>query len=290
MINLVHLNTYRHLIEVKSFTGTAIKLNMTQPGVSQHVRWLEEYFGEKLIQTVGKKFEVTPKGHDVYLYAVKIFNEHETFKRSLKVDEPTSGFCRISSPGGIGIGLYSKLLKVNQKHPNLSVQFHYAPNKSIENDLIEDKLDLGFMTIPPQSKMLNFKRIGEEKLLLILPKTFKCKTYADLESLGFINHPDGRDMLEKVFSLNFPEEYKSFEGIKISGGSNQIGRILEPVALGLGFTVLPHFAFDAFRDKARLSTYPLKRKVVNDVYLVKKRHRILPARFDFLIKELSLNS
>jgi len=286
IFNLVHLNTFRHLLEVKSFTKTAVKLNMTQPGVSQHMRALEDYFGEKLIETIGKKFEVTSKGQEVYRYAIQLFDEHEKFKIGLKNDDPRSGKCRISSPGSIGIGFYGQLLKINKQNPNLSIQFHYAPNRTIENELIEDKLDIGFMTALPHSKMLDNNKIGEEKLLLIIPKSQKCSTFDQINSLGFINHPDGKDMLEKVFSLNFATDYKSFDDIKISGGSNQIERILEPVAMGLGYTVLPHFVYEAFKDKSKIRCYSLNKKVFNEIYFVKKKHRNLPARFNYLCKEL----
>lgn len=177
--------------------------------------------------------------------------------------------------------------RINKANPELSIQFHYAPNKSIVADLLESKLDLGFLTIPPDIKLLETHKIGSEKLLVIIPKKSKVKFYEDLIKLGFINHPDGKEMLEKVFFFNFASQYKNFETIRISGGNNQIGRILEPVSMGFGFTILPHFAYDAFKDKNKLTVFPLKKLVTNDIYIVYKKHRILPARFKFIVQELT---
>src|SRR5690349_13516467 len=50
MINPSFLKTFVTLVETRSFTRTATRLGMTQPGVSQHLRWLEEYFGATLIE------------------------------------------------------------------------------------------------------------------------------------------------------------------------------------------------------------------------------------------------
>ncbi len=59
MLNPSFLKTFIALVETKSFTKTAEILHMTQPGVSQHVKWMEDYFGEPLIVREGKKFELT---------------------------------------------------------------------------------------------------------------------------------------------------------------------------------------------------------------------------------------
>ncbi len=42
MINPLWLNTFRTLVKVGHFTQTAEKLYMTQPGVSQHIKKLEQ--------------------------------------------------------------------------------------------------------------------------------------------------------------------------------------------------------------------------------------------------------
>lgn len=287
MLNLTYLATFRHLVEIKSFTRTAQKLAMTQPGVSQHLRALEQYFGDKLIQNSGKKFVVTDKGMEVYNYALHLFKQHESFKQAFKTDDPYTGTCRMASPGAMGIGLYHQLLKINSSYPDLRIHFNYAPNRSIELDLLDDKLDMGFMTVNPISDALETKLLGSEKLLIITPKKKAPKNFKELMELGFINHPDGQDMVNKVFTKNFKSEYKGFEDLKLRGGNNQIGRILEPVSLGLGFTVLPHFAYEAFADKKALSLFPHKLAAQNDIFMVKKRFKGLPSRFDMILQRLS---
>ena len=42
MINPLWLNTFKILVDVGHFTQTAEKLYMTQPGVSQHIKKLEQ--------------------------------------------------------------------------------------------------------------------------------------------------------------------------------------------------------------------------------------------------------
>lgn len=286
------LKVFINLVEVQSFTLTARKLGMTQPGVSQHVRALENYFGGDLLSRFGKKFELTPRGGQVYLYARDFFTSHEKFRQSLNVEDPYEGLCRMASPGAFGIGLYSFLLDLNKKYPKLAINFHYAPNKTIERELLSGELDLGFMSIKPKDDLLSSKEVSKERLLVLIPKSKKKSTLnkieglEDLMALGFINHPDGQGMLEKVFSKNFPKQFTGFEKIKISGGHNQIGRILEPVALGLGFTVLPHFAYESFPMKDAVSVFKLETEVTNSIYMVSKKYKELPARVKFVGNEV----
>lgn len=51
----IKLKTFYSLVKTKNMTLTAKMLNMTQPGVSKHIKFLEEKLDTKLIDIVGKK-------------------------------------------------------------------------------------------------------------------------------------------------------------------------------------------------------------------------------------------
>ncbi|WP_260847496.1 LysR family transcriptional regulator [Shewanella algae] len=69
MINPNWLKTFKTLIDTGHFTKTADVLFMTQPGVSQQIRKLEESCGHALIRRINKTFEITEQGKLVYEYA-----------------------------------------------------------------------------------------------------------------------------------------------------------------------------------------------------------------------------
>ena len=60
MINQQWLHTFLTLVEVGHFTKTAEKLYMTQPGVSQHIKKLEELVEVPLLNRIGKRFWADP--------------------------------------------------------------------------------------------------------------------------------------------------------------------------------------------------------------------------------------
>lgn len=56
------LQTFLTLCETRNYTKTAQKLNMTQPAVSQHIQYLENYYQVVLISEKGKNFSLTEEG------------------------------------------------------------------------------------------------------------------------------------------------------------------------------------------------------------------------------------
>ena len=66
MLNALWLETFATLAETGHFTRAAARLNMTQPGVSQHLRKLEAQIGRPLLSRQGKGFTLTPAGEAVF--------------------------------------------------------------------------------------------------------------------------------------------------------------------------------------------------------------------------------
>jgi DNA-binding transcriptional LysR family regulator len=62
------LQTFLTLCETCNYTKTAEKLNMTQPAVSQHIQYLENYYQVALIAEKGKNFSLTEEGKALEQY------------------------------------------------------------------------------------------------------------------------------------------------------------------------------------------------------------------------------
>lgn len=285
MINPAFLKTFISLVETKSFTGTATKLHMTQPGVSQHIKWLEDYFAVPLIRRDGKNFDLTDQGIKVLAYGKALFADHDAFKDGLGTDDPHRGLCRFASPGGFGIKMYTFLLALNKKYPDLVMSYPYAPNPTVVKDVLEDRIDIGFVTRKPDDPTLHIEHFDDEKLCLIVPAKFSDFSFDGLMKLGFINHPDGFHHASRLLQENFPKEFRGMNEFPIRGFTNQITRIPEPVSAGLGFATLPYEAYLAYSGKPQPRLFPLKKQVTDAVYKISKKRKVLPQRFEFILNE-----
>ncbi|KZX57443.1 LysR family transcriptional regulator [Vibrio sp. HI00D65] len=293
MINPLWLNTFKILVDVGHFTQTAEKLYMTQPGVSQHIKKLEQACDCELLSRENKSFELTEQGRIVYRYALKLEKDQEDLFESLSFDNPYSGQCHLSCSGSLSLRLYPKLLELQQQHPDLSINLEAAPNRKILNDLLQGTTDVGIVRHLPNNRYYQSQVIGKEALCLIVHHR-----HADLEitpktlhEIGLIAHPDSAHYLSLYFDLCGDNELANININEIpkSGYINQLHQILLPVSKGLGFTVLPAGAVEHFAERDKLHVVPPKKEVEEMLYLVQKRNRKLPHRYNTVIDLIKQN-
>ncbi|WP_295894349.1 LysR family transcriptional regulator [uncultured Vibrio sp.] len=284
MLNPLWLNTFKTLVDIGHFTQTAEKLYMTQPGVSQHIKKLEAACDHSLIKREGKSFELTEQGRIVYQHALKLELEDAQLKEKLNFDNPYSGDCKIACSGSLALVLYPELLRLQQEHTALSIHVEAAPNHKILNDLQSGSIDLGLVTHVPNSGLFQSKVIGNEELCLVLPKRYESTpiTPSLLIECGLIAHPDITHYLSLYLDLCGDSELSkiNLDELPRSGYINQLSQILLPVTMGVGFTVIPRGAIESFPNKEALYIAPTKQPVHETLYIVHKRHRKLPARYD----------
>ncbi|GGB56490.1 LysR family transcriptional regulator [Henriciella pelagia] len=284
MLNATWLETFAVLCETGHFTRTAQRLGMTQPGVSQHVRKLEEQVGHPLISKQGKHFWPTPVGESVFALGLARRAEEERFRKSIEVDDPDSGEVKIACSGGFAMSLYPHLLPVMQAAPNLAIHVEAAPQKSIRAGILEGRFDLGVLASDPDHPRLTARLIGREELCVVLPID-AASARLDFEALdarGFIAHPDGFAYADALFSLNFPDEFEGADRLHVRAYVNQIGQIPTPVENGIGYTLLTQSGINAFPRKHRLCTRQLGQRIHHDLWLVERRNVVRSARVDRL--------
>ncbi|WP_264876133.1 LysR family transcriptional regulator [Vibrio agarivorans] len=291
MINRTWLSTFKTLVEVGHFTQTAEKLFMTQPGVSQHVRKLEQACGHALLTRYQKRFDLTEQGQLMYQYACQIEQQESDLAEAMQLDSPHIGECKLACSGAIALYLYPKLLELQKQYPRLQLPVEAAPNTSILTHVHEGKIDFGIVTTIDHPELYNIDPLGDEELCLILPKDYAGKTldFDGLNALGLIGHPDAQRYLNLYFSrCGEPAlEQLNAETFYRSGYMNQIHQILLPVAQGLGFTILTQAAVESCAFKDELVVYQPKTPVKLPLSLIHKAQRHLPAR-KALIKEYIL--
>lgn len=292
MINPNWLRSFCILVEIGHFTRTADRLHMTQSGVSQHIRKLEDQVGQALLLRQGKGFTLTEAGRKLYDEGQKILIALEHLDRELGNDPEHAGLVKVVSPGSVGLRLYPCFLDMQQKFPNLVLDHRFASNNGIEEAIDDHEADLGLMTRPSTNPNLRNELVGHEALLLVTPANTQNTSWESLERLGFISHPDASHQANLLLAENFPK-FQHIDQFRLKGFSNQIGLILDPVARGLGFTVLPAFAVAAYNDQNAIKGHSLCAPVREPIYLCRHARRSAPRRAEFVagqVRELLLST
>jgi DNA-binding transcriptional LysR family regulator len=298
MINPTWLDTFVSLVETGNFTRTAEQRFMTQPGVSQHLKKLEEACRCELVIRLGKGIQLTEQGRRVYEYAIAQTQKEQAFIESLQFDMPYEGRCVVGCSGAIAQRIYPALLALQSEHTALSIHVEVAPRQSLLKGIRENSIALGIVTNDPNAEDIDSTYVGEEPLGLILPKqaAMPCNNTDEnvpidtrLNQLGLINHPDAMYYMQR-FSKDCGEaQLRNMNPNKlpISGYINQLSQILVPVSMGLGFTVLPTSTLLNSSVAEKLHVYQAKHPVTEPLYCVQTPHSALPARYQLIKQTLS---
>lgn len=284
MINPQWLRTFSALIEQGSFTRCAEYLDLTQAAVSQHVQKLEERLGPLLIRRA-RQLELTPAGRALLDYCAEVNAADQRLHARLGAQDETHGEVGLVCPGSIGLLLYPMLLELQQENPGLAMRQRFAPDQEVLEAVLDNRFELGLTTLKPDDPRLSVSRFAEEPLELIVPATASVARWDDLQRIGFIDHPDGRAMATRLLSRYYPDA-PGVSSLPCHGFINQISLILEPVARGLGFTVLPRYARLAFANAGQIKVIQGNLLVKDTLWLLHRAEWPLSSRAALVVQRL----
>ena len=290
MLNPTWLDTFIGLVETGSFTRTAEQRFMTQPGVSQHLKKLEDACHCTLVVRLGKGIQLTEQGKRVYDYAKSQQDREQDFITSLKFDNPFEGECVVACSGALAQRIYPALVALQVKHSKLNIHVEVAPRQTILTGIANNEVSLGVVTNQPNNNDLYCSYLGEETLGLILPKKlsathqdYRDKGHIDMliDELGLIDHPDAMYYLKRYIKDCGDERLNTINPNKVKrvGYINQLSQILLPVSKGLGFTVLPTSTLESTYLDNQLDVLSSNHAVTEPLYCVPLQHHALPARY-----------
>lgn len=78
--------TFLTLYDEMNYRKTAAKLNMTQPGVTQHIHYLENYYGVKLFEYDGRTLSRTKNAEQLKRYFDSMIEVQVLIQETLKLD------------------------------------------------------------------------------------------------------------------------------------------------------------------------------------------------------------
>ncbi|WP_289032879.1 LysR family transcriptional regulator [uncultured Roseibium sp.] len=287
MLNATWLETFVTLAEEASFTRTAARLNMTQPGVSQHLAKLEAAVGVPLVQRIGKTIVLTDAGNALRDHARVRQAEELALLERIGEDRPDVGAVGIGASGSFATVLYRRLLPHLVAARELIVTLEAAPQSRVIEAVAAGRLDLGVVSRDPRQTRLEAEKIGVENLCLALPSGAGSTTpdLEELQDMGFVDHPDGAAYAEMVMPENF-DGFQSAQALRRRGFVNQISQIPALVAAGAGYTILPRSGIDGFAGSASLQIAALRHPVHQELWLIRRAGRLLPTRCLWAMAEI----
>ena len=285
-LNSLWLKSFTVLCEERHFTRAAARLNMTQPGMSQHIAKLEQQLGVALIERDAPGFALTYAGEKTLAMARARWREERDFLESLDDEDEDRGKISAASSGSFAMLLYPALMQWMADAPGISASLTAAPEDSIVTGVLSGNYDVGVIANAPRHPRLTAEYLGAEPLDLILPREWdgRLPRFEDLQSLGFVQHPDGTTYVDAVLGSNFAKEYRGAERLHVRSTVNQIGQIPEPVARGLGYSILPRSGVLAYPGREQLSIAQCPQPSFLELHLVELKRKVRSPRVEKLFR------
>jgi len=173
-LNLNSLLVFSRVYALNSMTLASKELAMTQPGISQHIKSLEQDLNIQLF--IRDRKRIIPTKAAVTLYQVSselIANLQKTLSRLVQDDGFLSAEVIIGAPIEFGINvLMPKLALLNLKHPEIKFHLRYGLAKEMNGLLEKGEVDFAFVDNFQSSKGVNYEQVYNEELVLCCSKKY----------------------------------------------------------------------------------------------------------------------
>lgn len=169
-----------------NYTRAAEELNMSQPAVSQHIHYLENYYEVKLFNYKNKNLQLTEQGMYLKKYMETICHDCNYIKGSVQSIQKR---IRLKIGATLSIGEYylpDKLSSFMQSHPKIDLSVTIADTAALLNMLDQGEVDIllceGYFNKNDYGHML----IKKEDMCIFCSSEYDCGDIENLESL--FNH------------------------------------------------------------------------------------------------------
>src|SRR6056297_3116251 len=167
-MHIESLEYFQKIAEVKSISKVANSSHISQPALSQQIQKLEDSLGKQLFVRSNRGVKLTPAGETVLKYADNIIRTYEKMLSDLEDQEKEE----IKVEAEFSIATYClpcALLNMKNKFPTINFNLTSDTSDKIEQDVLSDICEVGFITRPPEEKELTSENVVNEKVVLISP-------------------------------------------------------------------------------------------------------------------------
>jgi len=166
-MNPNHLRTFLAVRRHRNYTRAAEEVFLTQPAVSRQVRQLEEELGVRLFEQIGKSLHLTDAGETLAVEAEKLLGAMERTTEAVRSHRSAErGSIRIGASTTPGFYLLPDLLgQFHRRFPKVALHYTVENSLRIEQMLVRNELDLGFVGANLSSRELELKPLVEDEIV-----------------------------------------------------------------------------------------------------------------------------
>lgn len=243
-MNLSQLQYFRTLAKEEHYTRAAQILSITQPSLSHAIAQLEQELGTRLFEKKGRNVVLTRYGKIFLPYveeSLKVLEEG--VQRTKALNGSKEGIIHLAYIYTLGSTFVPKMVRrFLDAYPDYHIDFHFIVGTT--GDIIEglknDQYDMVFSSYQDGEPDIDFRQIGDQKLVLAVPKDHPLAMYDSVDLKDTVDYP--QIYFQKGSGLR-PVVDQMYEQIsvfpKIASEIEEDGSMAGLVAQGFGIAVMP---------------------------------------------------
>ncbi|MDC7126459.1 MAG: LysR family transcriptional regulator [Spirochaetales bacterium] len=167
-MNDYRINTIQAVVEMGSLKKASEKLGLTQPAVSQHIKYLEDYYGVPFFDHIGRKLVLNDAGRFFIEAANKSDLVFQKLKKDLSFMKEGRKQYVIGATLTIGEFILPPLLgKYKESHPEQNLTIHIENTAAVLALLDKGKIDLALVEGPFEKERYKHMLFLEDEMIFI---------------------------------------------------------------------------------------------------------------------------
>ncbi len=280
-VNLDQLLTFAMVVEHGGFTEAAARLGLTQPAVSMQIRNLEDRFGVRLIERVGKRALPTAAGRDLLPFVHRLRDEADAAVAHM-TRHRAGDFGRVRIGTGATACIYrlpSVLTALRADHPGLEIIVVTGDTPEILDAVEAGTLDLALVTLPAARPSLFIEPVCVETLVAVDSRQ------TEPEEANDALHPAEAAAAPLILYERGGTMRAVIDAWFVAGGCQprpamelgNVEAIKNLVAAGLGRSILPLVTVAGDLDRDRFCARSLVPPLTRSLGLALRRDKMLDA-------------
>lgn len=281
-MELRELRNFMRVARAGSVSRAAEELRLAQPALSRQISKLERELGVSLFARHGRGVRLSAAGSLLLERAEAILHlVHETREEIREDRSLSSGRVTLGVPPAAGRLLIPPFVAQFQKAwPNITLHMREGVTSSLQEWLLEKRIDIAILHNPPHLEALNISPILTERMHVVGPPypahgrkphtTFRIRDLAELPLILPSMAHNNRRLVEQA-ALEHGVRLR----IRLEVDSVAFAKAM--VEQGLGYTILTYAAVQDELSRKQLTAYPIVRPALSTrVTIVTPRVQQLP--------------
>ncbi len=167
----MNINDFKYILkiaELKSYSAAARNCYITQPSISQRVKIVENEYGITIFNRSHTGVEITPEGERFLKYASRIMECEKNLRKEFDEMNKEGTIIRVGLSWAVTAGFFREYIpKMCLDYPDIRFEFRESTSVEQQDELLSDRLDIGFCYLPITSNELSYRILMDDEIVLL---------------------------------------------------------------------------------------------------------------------------